>query len=243
MSKFWRFQTVTNQIDAETESTENVLFFDGVIAEESWYSDDITPQMFRDELKQHSGDLTLWINSPGGDCFAASEIYTALKEHNGRITVKVNGTVASAASVIAMAGDMVEMSPTAMMMIHNPSMLLYGEAAELEQGIDFLNEVKEAIINAYQIKTGMSRNKISNLMDSETWMNARSALDMGFCDRVLYTDHADKAAAAMIFDKKVMVTNTISAMRKKLKPIEKPKDEPEGIPAEQFEKRLNLLKF
>lgn len=243
MSKFWRFQTVTNQIDAETESTENVLFFDGVIAEESWYSDDITPQMFRDELKQHSGDLTVWINSPGGDCFAASEIYTALKEHNGRITVKVNGTVASAASVIAMAGDMVEMSPTAMMMIHNPSMLLYGEAAELEQGIDFLNEVKEAIINAYQIKTGLSRNKISNLMDAETWMNARSALDMGFCDRVLYTDNADKAAPAMVFDKKVMVTNTISAMRKKLKPIEKPKDKPEGISAEQFEKRLSLLKF
>lgn len=148
-----------------------------------------------------------------------------------------------ASIVFDVAGDMVEMSPTAMMMIHNPSMLLYGEAAELEQGIDFLNEVKEAIINAYQIKTGLSRNKISNLMDAETWMNARSALDMGFCDRVLYTDHADKAAPAMVFDKKVMVTNTISAMRKKLKPIEKPKDKPEGIPAEQFEKRLNLLKF
>ncbi len=108
--------------------------------------------MFKAELEAHPGDLTVWINSPGGDCFAAAEIYTALKEHKGRITVKIDSTAASAASVIAMAGDMVEMSPTAMLMIHNPSMLLYGEASELEQGIDFLNEVKESIINAYELQ-------------------------------------------------------------------------------------------
>ena len=104
MSKFWRFKTVKNKIDEENESTENVLFLNGVIAEESWYSDDVTPKMFRDELNQYDGDITVWINSPGGDCFAASEIYTALKEHNGKITVKINGIAASAASVIAMAG-------------------------------------------------------------------------------------------------------------------------------------------
>lgn len=168
MSKFWRFKTVKNKIDEENESTENVLFLNGVIAEESWYSDDVTPKMFRDELNRYDGDITVWINSPGGDCFAASEIYTALKEHNGKITVKINGIAASAASVIAMAGDMVEMSPTSMIMIHNPSMMLYGQASELEQGIDFLNEVKESIINAYQIKTGLSRSKLSHLMDGET---------------------------------------------------------------------------
>ena len=89
MSKFWRFKTVKNKIDEENESTENVLFLNGVIAEESWYSDDVTPKMFRDELNRYAGDITVWINSPGGDCFAASEIYTALKEHNGKITVKI----------------------------------------------------------------------------------------------------------------------------------------------------------
>ena len=240
MSKLWKFKTIRNKIDEDKESTENVLFLNGVIAEESWYSDDVTPKMFRDELNQYSGDITVFINSPGGDCFAASEIYTALKEHKGKVTVKIDGIAASAASVIAMAGDMMEMSPTAMLMIHNPSMLLYGEASELEQGIDFLNEVKESIINAYQLKTGLSRSKISHLMDAETWMNAHAAHDMGFCDKILYSEKEDeKDTDDMIFDKTTMVTNTISAMRKKLKPIVPKKN---GISVEQFEKRLNLLK-
>lgn len=127
--------------------------------------------------------------------------------------------------------------------IHNPSMMLYGQASELEQGIDFLNEVKESIINAYQIKTGLSRSKISHLMDGETWMNAHSAHDMGFCDRILYSDDEKQEISDMVFDKTAMVTNTIAAMRKKLKPIEKPEDKTEdGVPAEQFETRLNLLK-
>jgi ATP-dependent Clp protease protease subunit len=241
LNKFWKFKTVTNKIDEDKESTENVLFLNGTIASESWYSDDVTPQMFKNELSQYSGDLTVFINSPGGDCFAASEIYTALKEHRGKITVKIDGIAASAASVIAMSGDMIEMSPTAMLMIHNPSMMLYGEASELEQGIDFLNEVKESIINAYEIKTGLSRSKISHLMNSETWMNAHAAHDLGFCDRIMYSDKdEDKESEDMIFDKTAMVTNTIAAMRKKLKPIEKPDNN--GVPAEQFEKRLNLLK-
>lgn len=241
MNKFWKFKTVKNKIDEETESTENVLFLNGTIAEESWYSDDVTPKMFREELNQYSGDLTVFINSPGGDCFAASEIYTALKEHKGKITVKINGIAASAASVVAMAGDMVEMSPTSMLMIHNPSMLLYGEVSEMEQGIEFLNEVKESIINAYQIKTGLSRSKLSHLMDAETWMNAHSAHDMGFCDKILYTEDDDKNDEEdMIFDKTAMVTNTVAAMRKKLKPIEKPDNV--GIDIGQFEKRLSLLK-
>lgn len=238
LNRFWKFKEVKNTAEDESESTENVLFLNGVIAEESWYSDDVTPKMFKDELASHPGDLTVWINSPGGDCFAAAEIYTALKEHNGQITVKIDGIAASAASVIAMAGDMVEMSPTAMLMLHNPSMLLYGEASELEQGIDFLSEVKESIINAYELKTGLSRSRISHLMDAETWMNARSAHDLGFCDRVLYTEGEKGSDEAMVYDKNVMVTNTIAAMRKKLKPIKR-KD---GVDAAQYEKRLELLK-
>lgn len=237
MNKFWKFKEVKNQAD---ESTENVLFLNGVIAEESWYSDDVTPKLFRDELGKYSGDITVFINSPGGDCFAASEIYTALKEHKGSVTVKIDGIAASAASVIAMAGDMVKMSPTALMMVHNPSMLLQGEASELEQGIEFLNEVKESIINAYELKTGLSRSKISHMMNAETWMNAKSARDLGFCDRIMYTDEDDVGSSEnMVFDKTVMVTNTIAAMRKKLKPIAQKKD---GADIAQFETRLNLLK-
>lgn len=238
MDKFWKFKRVQNKIDDDTESTENVLFLNGVIASESWYDDEVTPQMFRNELEQYSGDVTVFINSPGGDCFAASEIYTALKEHKGRITVKINGIAASAASVIAMAGDMVEMSPTSMLMLHNPSMMLYGEVSELEQGIEFLNEVKESIINAYQLKTGLSRAKLAHMMDAESWMNANAAHDLGFCDKVMYTD--DTAAGdSFVFDKAAMVTNTVAAMKKRMKPIP-PKKQGEDI--SQFEKRLNLLK-
>ena len=244
VDKFWKFKTVKNKTGEDEESTENVLFLNGIIASESWWDDDITPKMFRDELDQCNGDITVFINSPGGDCFAASEIYTALKEHKGNITVKINGIAASAASVIAMAGDMMEMSPTSMLMVHNPSMMLYGEASELEQGIEFLNEVKESIINAYQLKTGLSRSKISHLMDAETWMNANAAHDYGFCDRILYTENDEdeedeKDTGNMVFDKTAMVTNTIAAMRKKLKPIA-PKET--GTDAAQFEKRLELLK-
>ena len=243
MDKFWKFKTIKNKIGEDEESTENVLFLNGVIASESWWDDDVTPKMFRDELDKCNGDITVFINSPGGDCFAASEIYTALKEHKGNITVKINGIAASAASVIAMAGDMMEMSPTSMLMVHNPSMMLYGEASELEQGIEFLNEVKESIINAYQLKTGLSRSKISHLMDAETWMNANAAHDYGFCDRILYTDEEDdeeeKDTENMVFDKTAMVTNTIAAMKKKLKPIAPKKT---STDVAQFEKRLELLK-
>ena len=241
MDKFWRFKRVQNKIDDDTESTENVLFLNGVIASESWYDDEVTPQMFRNELEQYSGDVTVFINSPGGDCFAASEIYTALREHKGRITVKINGIAASAASVIAMAGDMVEMSPTSMLMVHNPSMMLYGEASELEQGIEFLNEVKESIINAYQLKTGLSRAKLAHMMDAESWMNANAAHDLGFCDKILYTENTENNIYPenMIFDKAAMVTNTVAAMKKRMKPIP-PKKQGEDI--SQFEKRLNLLR-
>ena len=238
MNKFWQFKQVTN---AAGTATENVLILNGYIAQESWFADDVTPAVFKSELAACNGDITVWINSPGGDCFAASEIYTALKEHNGRITVKIDGIAASAASVIAMAGAMVEMSPTAMMMAHNPALLLYGEAAELEQGIEFLNEVKESIINAYQLKTGLSRAKISKLMDAETWFNTRSAIEHGFCDRMMYSEDTEPVLENFSFDKAAMVTNTVSAMRKKLKTIEKPTLE-DGVNISDLESRLNLIR-
>jgi len=236
MIKFWNFKRAVNE-----DGTENILILNGPIAEESWWGDEVTPKLFKSELSGCEGDITIFLNSPGGDCFAASAIFTALKEHKGRITVKIDGIAASAASVIAMAGDMVEMSPTAMMMAHNPSMMLYGEASELEQGIVFLNEVKESIINAYAMKTGLSRAKISKIMDAETWMNARSAINLGFCDRMMYTESkTEDAGDSYIFDKTVMVTNTIAAMRKKLNPIAKPEES--GGEISGFEKRLELLR-
>lgn len=157
----------------------------GTIAEESWFDDDVTPQLFKDELNAGSGDITVWINSPGGDCVAAAQIYNMLTQYKGNVTVKIDGIAASAASVIAMAGNTVLMSPVSMMMIHNPATVAFGDHAEMQKAIDMLAEVKESIINAYVIKTGLSRPKLSHLMDAETWMDANKAVELGFADDIV----------------------------------------------------------
>lgn len=132
-----------------------------------------------------TGDVTVWINSPGGDCIAAAQIYTMLKEYPGKVTVKIDGMAASAASVVAMAGDSVLMSPVSMMMIHNPATGAWGDYTAMEQAIAMLDEVKESILNAYVIKSGQSRAKLSHLMDAETWMNANKAVELGLADGIL----------------------------------------------------------
>ena len=164
---------------------QRTLFLNGTIAEESWFDDDITPQLFRDELFSGDGDVVIWINSPGGDCVAAAQIYNMLMDYPGAVTGKIDGIAASAASVIAMAGTSVLMSPVSMMMIHNPMTLAMGDKSEMQKAIEMLDSVKESIINAYEIKTGLSRAKISHLMDDETWMDATKAVELGFADDIL----------------------------------------------------------
>ncbi len=137
----------------EEEVTERILFLKGTIAEESWFDDDVTPQIFKDELNKGNGNITVWINSPGGDCVAAAQIYNMLIDYKGDVTVKIDGIAASAASVIAMAGTKVLMSPVSMLMIHNPMTIAFGNKGEMEKAISMLDEVKESIINAYEIKT------------------------------------------------------------------------------------------
>ena len=190
MNKFWNW--------IRDDTGERVLRLEGPIDSESFWGDEITPQMFRDELEAEEGDLTVWINSPGGNVFAAAEIYTMLQEYKGAVTVKIASIAASAASVIAMAGKRVLMSPTALLMIHDPSTIAMGNAKDMEKAIETLNEVKESIINAYAAKSGMRRSKIAELMSNETWMNAlmsnetwmnaKKAVELGFADEVLFAE-------------------------------------------------------
>ena len=179
MKKFW------NWARDETVPDARVLRLEGTIAEESWFDDDVTPALFKDELFSSTGPVTVWINSPGGDCVAAAQIYNMLMDYPGDVTVKVDGIAASAASVIAMAGTRVLMSPVSTMMIHNPLTVAMGDSEEMRRAIQMLDEVKESIINAYEIKTGLSRTQLSHLMDAETWMNANKALEFGFCDEIM----------------------------------------------------------
>ena len=178
--KFWNW--------VRNEGEKRILLLDGEISDETWWGDEITPPMFRSELNAAEGDIDLWINSPGGDCYAAAQIYNMLMEYKGNVTVKIDGIAASAASVVAMAGTTVEISPLGMLMIHNPMTVSIGDTHEMERTIMFLAEIKESIINAYELKTGLSRAKISRLMDAETWMNAKKAVELGFADSVLYAD-------------------------------------------------------
>ena len=178
MKKFWNW--------IHDDSGGRILRLEGPIDSENFWGDEITPQMFREDLEAEEGDVTVWINSPGGNVFAAAEIYTMLKDYAGKVTVKVASLAASAASVVAMAGDTVQMSPTALLMLHDPSTVAMGNTRDMEKAIAALNEVKEAIVNAYAAKSGLRRGRIADLMSEETWLNAKKAVELGFADEVLY---------------------------------------------------------
>ena len=180
MEKFWNW--------IHDDSGGRVLRLEGPIDSESFWGDEITPQSFRDELYAEEGDITLWLNSPGGNVFAAAEIYTMIRDYPHRVTVKIASIAASAASVIAMAGSTVEMSPTALLFVHDPSTIAMGNAKDMEKAIATLNEVKESIINAYMAKTGLSHNRISKLMSDETWINAKKAVELGCADVILFDE-------------------------------------------------------
>ena len=247
---------------------ERILEISGTIAEESWFDDDVTPQLFKDELNSGTGDITVWINSPGGDCVAAAQIYNMLSNYKGKVTVKIDGIAASAASVIAMAGDTVLVSPVSMLMIHNPATIAWGDHAEMQKAIDMLSEVKESIINAYVLKTGLSRPKLSHLMDAETWMDANKAVELGFADDIMARAKAEPGEDAdgeesgadkkkppahdsMLFSRRAVNNTLFNKMAAKYGQ-EKPKiGEQAQIPAPETEtgrsvnalmERLNLLK-
>jgi ATP-dependent Clp protease protease subunit len=167
------------------ESGGRELRIEGDISESLWYGDECTPKAFRDELFADTGDITLYIHSNGGECTAASQIYTMLLEYKGNITVKIPAIAASAASVIAMAGTKVLMSPTARMVIHNPWLMAVGEKRDLIKAGEILDVVKETILNAYELRTGLSRVQLSHLMDAETHMDVNTCLKYGFCDGVI----------------------------------------------------------
>ncbi len=239
--KFWNW--VKNDADETLGVPETrTLFLNGEISDETWYGDEVTPALFRDELNAGTGDITVWINSPGGDVFAAAQIYNMLMDYSGNVTVKIDGLAASAASVIAMAGTTVLMSPVAMMMIHNPATIAIGDAGEMRKAIDMLSEVKESIMNAYEIKTNLSRARISHLMDAESWFNATKAVELGFADGILFdspagqgeeTQEQDKPEAIMF--SRMAITNSLLSKLIPPKPEKK-------TPIDQLDKRLELLK-
>ena len=249
MKKFWEWKSrkIRDQASGE-EVAERVLFLNGTIAEESW---------FDDELNAGNGNITVWINSPGGDCVAAAQIYNMLIDYKGDVTVKIDGIAASAASVIAMAGTTVLMSPVSTMMIHNPATIAFGDTAEMQKAIDMLSSVKDSIMNAYEIKTGMSRTKISHMMDAETWMDAHKAMELGFADGILQrkdaeTEDIDVPQVSMLCSR-AEITNSLMdkiSAKCRIKPLDENisgETETEdavvdGRSADKIRERLNFIK-
>lgn len=243
--KFWNW--IKNQDESGSEM--RTLFLNGEISDETWYGDEVTPKLFKDELGAGKGPITVWINSPGGDVFAAAQIYNMLMDYPYDVTVKIDGLAASAASVIAMAGTIVEMSPVAMMMIHNPATIAIGDFEEMKKAVKMLDEVKESIMNAYEIKTGLARDKISKLMDAESWFNAKKAVELGFADKILFGDGqgdvtndagvgitvGDEMSAPVMFSRQAVMNSMFSKLIPLKKPVEK------RTPVDQLEKRLSLL--
>ncbi|HQP79064.1 MAG TPA: Clp protease ClpP [Bacteroidales bacterium] len=228
MKKFWNWVR-----DSDGERT---LYLNGVISEETWWGDEVTPKLFKDDLMAGSGNITVWINSPGGDVFAAAQIFNMLMDYTGQVTVKIDGLAASAASVIAMAGGDVYMSPVSMLMIHNPSTIAIGDSEEMLRAKALLDEVKESIINAYELKSGLSRTKLSHLMDAETWMNANKAIELGFADKLLFTEEERTPldTGQMLMFSRAAVANSL------LGKIPKQKQKT-GTPIESLDKRLSLI--
>jgi len=227
INKFWVWAQ-----DADTG--ERVLYLDGIIAADSWFADDVTPAAFKTELFSGSGDVTIFLNSPGGDFIAASQIYTMLMDYRGHVTVKIDGIAASAASVVAMAGTNVLMSPTATMMIHDPSTIAIGDSEEMRKAMDMLSEIKEAIINSYELKTGLSRAKLSHMMTAETWMNAKKAVELNFADGILEDEKQRALSDTYVFSRRAVTNSLINKLQMKVKAQT-------GTPIESLEKRLFLI--
>jgi ATP-dependent Clp protease protease subunit len=266
MRKFWNWAEPASKVRDETIE-ERTLYLNGPIAEETWWGDEVTPKLFKDELTAGSGPITVWINSPGGDVFAAAQIYNMLMDYTGSVTVKIDGIAASAASVIVMAGGEVLVSPVSMIMIHNPTTFAIGDSEEMIKAKALLDEVKESIINAYELKSGLSRSKLSHLMDSETWMNAHKAVELGFADKIMFTGDEESADSASGADEepkftwntatsglfsRAAVTNSLlgkmpkpkpkpDELQKTVKPTGTSLDAAKTTPIAWLDKRLSLI--
>ena len=190
---FWQFRDA-----AQTESGETEIELYGPISEFSWWGDEVTPKMFKDQLYANGkgNAVTVRLNSYGGDLIAASVMAATLKDYPGKVTVKIDGIAASAAVMVALAGDRVKIQASAYMMIHNPmvGILGYFGVDELKGLIDELKVIKNGIVEGYVAKTKQDAAKISKWMDDETWMTASEAVANGFVDEII--TNPTKASAA-----------------------------------------------
>ena len=174
------------------------IYIYGEIANYDFWNEDTTPTNFKSDLDGlgEVENLNLYINSPGGSVFAGQAIYSMIKRHGAKVTVYVDGLAASIASVIAMAGDKIIIPSNAMLMIHNPWTISAGNSSEFRKLADDLDKIAESLVSVYQSKTGLEEAEIISMMNEETWLTGKEALEKGFADEV----EEDKKIAASLDD-------------------------------------------
>lgn len=198
MSKFWQVRNEVNGIG-------EILLYGTIAGERSWFGDEATPQQFAEDLESLGGrDVTVRINSGGGDVFAAHAIHNLLRSYKGKVTVMIDGLAASAATVVAMAGDRIVMPDNALFMIHNPAIGLsdYYGADELLRAAEALKTIKDSIVAAYQRRCKASADELAAMMDAETWLGAKECLEKGFVDEV-------QGSVKTVLNKNLLVVNSV----------------------------------
>ena len=185
--KFWDF------IPGTDAKAPELLLYGPISSQQSWWEDRVTPQQFNRELAALGEDvpeIVVRINSGGGDVFAANAIFTRLKDHSAKITVKIDGWAASAATIIAMAGDSIKIARNGVFMIHDPAMTVWDtfKAEDFLKMADELKVIKQSIVNTYAMKTGRTAEDIEQLMANETWWTGDTAVENGFCDEIMFEE-------------------------------------------------------
>lgn len=195
---------------------------------EDWFGDGVSAKKVKDQLDNMSGDLTVRINSYGGDVFEGHAIYNLIKHYSGNVKVVIDGIAASAASVIAMAGNEIVMPVNAMMMIHNPYTIALGDSAEMKKTAEVLDQIKGTIVNTYKTQVDLSEDEISDMMNAETWLDADKAESMGFAVK----DESQTAVLNKIPSKQWINKAPVIEI-----------SEPEPTPAPNFEARKRYLEI
>lgn len=205
-----------------------------------WFEVEATsPKKVIDLINQakNNEELEVEINSGGGSVFAGSEIYTALKSYEGKVITKVVGLAASAASVVTMAGDIVKITPTGQVMIHNASGGFGGDYRDMEKGAEILKNVNATISNAYRLKTGLSNEELLEMMNKETWLTPQQALEKRFVDEIMFTNDVKLVAS---FNNGMLPQEVINKMKMELMNKEVPKEPENNIEAEKAKLLMEL---
>ena len=233
---FWNFQPASGDNPPE-------LILYGDIASETWWGDEVTPRQFTEELDALGAvpEIVVRINSGGGDVFAANAIYTRLKDNAAKITVKIDGWAASAATIIAMAGDSIEIPGNGVFMVHDPALGLLGyfNETELAKMTDELKVIKQSIVNAYTLKTGKDAADVAAIMAAETWYDGKQAVDAGFCDKLMFED-----AETTVENAAKVVVNSVSLDLTRFPNMPVPNGgsrEQERIHEQQFERKFAVV--